>query len=802
MAKEGTTHSLSRRSFVKGAGALGATAALAGMTSTEGWLKPAQALADEAPAETVAYTFHNMHCMGNCMLKCTARDGRLVKVEQRPNEDKRFNNICLKAIAEIEHIYGEGRIQTPMKRVGERGSGEFEAITWDEAFATIAEQFKKCQDTYGKDALWIQNSVECSMRFHPILARVLGAQAGGMNGLDNGQGNGMGQAFGWEGIFAMNTIWDWPYAKTIILTSNNMLETGIVWARGFLDAQKAGARIIVVDPAYTVTAAKADQWVPIQPGTDPAFYLGMIKHILDNDLYDRKHVLANTSYVYLVDKKTGEVLGQTVETTDEATGEKGEMKVPFVWDTVTKAPVAHNAQGAKPALEGEFKHDGHTYVTQFTLLKEQMAEYTLDWAEGKTGIPAATIAQVAEEYAAGPSIIANGVGGIDKYYNNDVAGHCYAVIASLTGNYGKRGTGAGFFHFNPTPYNAGLADWPLPEGMNPSPSPLNFYDLMEKDDKVHAAMFFGDIPTQKAANWNKTLEWIDKLDFICLADIYHSSVADYVDMILPACSKFESVDEIGGMRCFNGYVMSNQKILDPLFEAKPDFYIEKGIAEAMGYGDLFPKDTVAYAAAQLENPIPPVAGITLDTLKENMGAQRLNADWDNPLGPEIGVSLLPSGRQEPYYENLLKHGQAFPQWEEPCEVGVDNPLRKKYPLQFNQARTRFRVHSVYSASKWINELYEPHIELNPVDADERGLKTGDMVEVFNDRGSFRVKAYVNNSVRPGSAFMAESSFRKYLDGTLMQSVSNDKMNPRGYELPFGPMIPFNDTLIEVKKAGA
>lgn len=795
----GNSRDVTRRGFVKGALAAGALATAGGMASTSGWLAPAKA--EAAADERVAYTFHNMHCMGNCMFECTVRDGRMVKVVPRPNDDKRFHNICLKGIAEVEHIYGEARIQSPMRRVGERGSGEFEAISWDEAFKTIAEEFKKCQDTYGKEALWIQNSVECVMRFHPILARVLGAQAGGQNGLDNGQANGMGQAFGWEGIFAMNTIWDWPYAKTIILTSNNMLETGIVWARGFLDAQKAGAKIIVVDPSFTVTAQKADQWVPIQPGTDPAFYLGMINHILDKKLYDEEHLLAKTSFVYLVDKGTGEVLGDVAEVEDPETGEKSQVKTGYVWDLATNSAVAHD-KASNPALTGAFTVDGKTYVTEFDLLKEQMAEYTLDWAAEMSGVPADTIAQIAEEYAKGPSIIANGVGGIDKYNNNDVAGHAYAVLASLTGNYGKRGTGCGFFHFNPTPYNAGLADWPLPEDMHPSPSPLNLYDLPKKDKTVHAAMFFGDLPTQKAANWNKTLEWIDSLDFICLADIYHSSVADYVDMILPACSKFESVDEIGGMRCFNGYVMSNQKVLDPLFEAKTDFYIEKGIAEAMGLGQYFPKDSVEYAEAQLANPIPPVEGITLETLAENKGAQRLNADWDNPLGPEIGASLLPSGRQEPYYENMLKYGQAFPQWEDLLEAGADNPLRSTYPLQFSQARTRFRVHSAYSGAGWIQDLYEPHIEMNPADAKERGLVTGDKVEVFNDRGSFKVKVYVNDAIRPGSAFMAESSYRKYMDGTLMQSVSNDEMNPRGYEQPFGPMIPFNDTLIEIKKAGA
>ena len=83
------------------------------------------------------------------MLKCTVRDGRLVMVEPRPNEDKRFQNVCLKGISEIQHIYGEARIQSPMRRVGERGSGEFEVISWDEAFETIAREFEACQSNYG-----------------------------------------------------------------------------------------------------------------------------------------------------------------------------------------------------------------------------------------------------------------------------------------------------------------------------------------------------------------------------------------------------------------------------------------------------------------------------------------------------------------------------------------------------------------------------------------------------------------------------------------------------------------------------
>ena len=499
----------------------------------------------------------------------------------------------------------------------------------------IAENFKAIQDKYGKEALWIQFSTEASQRFPPLLASVLGAQAGGLNGYDMGQGNGQIMAFSpWIGMFAQNTMWEWPEANVVILANTNLVETSLTWSRGMLDAQEAGTKFICLDPRFSPTAGKADQWVNLRAGTDPAFFLGMTKYILDEELFDREHVLAHTALPFLIDAETGACLADVV-----------------------------------------------------------------------------------------------------------------------------------------------------------------------KGDAIHGAMFFGDIPTQKAANWNKTLEWLDSLDFVCLADIYHSSVTDFVDLVLPVCSKFECADSVGGIKCANAHILANLKVLDPLFESKSDFYIEKGIAEAMGLGDLFPADGEEYARALLTTDDPQMAGFTLEKLQEAGGALRLIGSEDL-IAPEVGFTYgTASGRQEPYYEALLEFGQAFPAWEAPCEAYPENPLREKYPLQFNQARSRFRVHSAYSGAKWIQEVAEPHIELNPADAATRGLEDGDAVEVFNDRGSFRTVLRVNEAVRPESAFMVESTYRQYLDGTIMQSVSNDTLNPRGYALPFGPMIPYNDTLIEIKEVG-
>ena len=108
-----------------------------------------------------------------------------------------------------------------------------------------------------------------------------------------------------------------------------------------------------------------------------------------------------------------------------------------------------------------------------------------------------------------------------------------------------------------------------------------------------------------------------------MADIYHSSVTDFVDLVLPVCSKFECADSVGGIKCANAHILANLKVLDPLFESKSDFYIEKGIAEAMGLGDLFPADGEEYARALLTTEDPQVAGFTLEKLQEAGGALRL-----------------------------------------------------------------------------------------------------------------------------------------------------------------------------------
>lgn len=117
-----------------------------------------------------------------------------------------------------------------------------------------------------------------------------------------------------------------------------------------------------------------------------------------------------------------------------------------------------------------------------------------------------------------------------------------------------------------------------------------------------------------------------------------------------------------------------------------------------------------------------------------------------------------------------------------------------------EAKTDFRIHSQFADAAWIQQFYEPYIELNPHDFIGRGIESDDTVEVFNDRGSFKCHVKANQAVRPGSARMYEGATADYLEEGNLQSVTNDTMIERGYELVTGPVIPFSDTLVEVKKA--
>ena len=796
---------ITRRGFMKGAAALGAIGmAAGGMSATSSWLAPAKAVAEVD--EKVCMVPHLVHCGGSCSLDCTVREGRMVSVQPHRLYDERNRKQCLRAVGEISNTYSVDRIQTPLRRVGERGEGKFEQISWDEAIDAIATAFKSAQDAYGKDAVFIKKTIEAinSHGFN-FIPTYIGCQTEALSGIDRNIANGMIPAFMQPHGLAADSVWAWTDTKTIVNIAHNQAETAIPWFESVALAREAGAKFIDIDPRFSPTASKADQWISLTPGQDPALFLGVLHAIVENEWYDAEFMAANTSMPFLVDAASGALLGDMEQWMHPMAQKEVPARVPMVWDTAANAAVVYSAAAA-PALEGEFTVDGKKVVTQFTLLKQQIADYTPAWASAKADVDEQIIVDLADRYAnAGPAVINWGMGGPDKFTNGDILGHTLAIMAAITGNYGKRGAGIGAYPGGGG-MNSGIAatfaPWPTAEGFKPAPHPVPFFDMPTKENNVHAVMFFGDVPFLQRGNANETAEWLKSLDFVAVAEIYNSTVCSYADIVLPSTSRFECAEDWKALRSLFGNVLLQQKALDPMFEAKDDLEIERLILAKWGYDKYLPATYEELARHQLSKSTDKkIEGLTFEKLVEEGGVYHIPAAKDPTVtGATTPTLKTHTGRAELYYENLIEFGQAFPQFEEPSEAYAENPLAEKYPLIFLTGKTRFRNHSYMSNTPWFHQMYGEPLMLNPVDAKARGLADGDTVRVFNDRGEFTAMLQTDESIRPGSAYMAEERFLQYSPGGLMQNVTNSTCIPRSYTGTHGAQVPFNDNLVEIQKA--
>lgn len=800
---------LTRRSFFKGAGVAAGALGLAGagsMTAVDDWLVPA-AVAATDEKEHVAYLCHQFHCLSGCNLKCTVRDGRIAKIEPNDACDPEDQRICLRGISEVQHVYADDRLQTPLRRVGERGEGKFEQISWEEAIQIVCDAIKESQEKYGEQSVFVRKSTEASVANGiEWINMLLRAESGGNWGLDRGSANGLVPGVGYIAHVYPRSIKEFPKAKTILSIGHNPAESAMTYMKYFFAAQEAGAHLIVVDPRFSVTASKADEWLPIKPGTDPAFMLGIVGEIVNNDWYNKEFMRANTTFSHLIEVKSGKVyaddssplpMPDLIKMTPVGT--------PYVYDTASDSVRPYNESGIVPALEGTWTIDGVELMTELTALKKWASDngYSAKWAAEETGIDAEIIFSIANRYAnGGPAYIDFGLGGPDKYFNADILGHAMGIAAALTGNYGKEGAGVGFFGgVEPFPA-AELNPWVLPAEFNYGNTGVAMYEFPDMGDKcpIHCALTFGDAFTLEAANANKFLDWVKTLDFFAICDIYHSSVVDYADIVLPACTKFECDEDVHHLRESMGYVSLASKAIDPLFESKTDLEIERMIAAQFGRDIYMPSSYQEYAEHAFDGAKGNVAGISIDYLRNHQGIMKIGGQEKLPDGRADQVYPTPTTKFEVYYPNLLEQGQAFPVYERAVESYTDNPLREKYPLQFMQGKSRFRIHAYYSASTWFQEFFGPAVNISPADAEARGLATGDDIRVFNDRGEFVACAIVNPGLREGETFMCETTYNRYYKEGFLQNVTNDARNQRCYEMLHGPQILYNDTLVEIEKA--
>ena len=808
MGESDTLACPSRRAFLKGAGAVAGVGLFSSGLSVfnaSAWLAPVSARADEAPREQVICTYHSANCGNRCAMRCTVRDGRLVLIEPNtwsgPEAD--HSVCCLKGISEIQRTYSPDRIQRPLRRVGPRGSDEFEEIGWDEAYQTIADAFTKANEEYGPGSILFEygSPVEYPM---PKLRAFLGACSGMVDGIDMGQGNGMDLTTGerMAGLH-MHEITDWPNSNLVLLVGNNFLETQMTDADIFFRAKEAGTKFVCIDPMFTPTAQHCDAWYSIRPGTDAALYLGMAAEIIEQGYYDEQFILEHSTFPFLIDPDDGALLREKAP----SEGDDAESNPFLVWDTVTKSARPANDEKVVPALEGTYTVGGKRCATVFSRFKEELAEGdTVAWAAEETDIDADVIRELARQYACdGPAFLATGFGGIDKFSNADIAGHAASILPVLTGNFGNVGGGYGCVntHLACHGWTHGIGGWQLPEQFAETPNTVQPVLYKSVENNVHVVVCIGNNLYTAMGNWTTTTQWLDALDLVVTVDPHFNDSARYSDIILPGTGCFESREPYRGVTGTKNHMLLQRAVIEPLFESKTDYEIERDLCELLGFTEYLPESREAELRAgfaQVEGAAA-MAAITLDTLVENDSIMRFDVPTDVYDKYRDLQFATDSGRLEPYHASMVAVDQELPHYIPPVEAYHDNPLAEKYPLQLGQKHGRYRAHSMFSNSTWINQI-EPVglVYVSVDDATQRGIASGDRVRVFNDRGSMEGVARVSGAVRPGSLLVNDGCWTRETGGQGMPNLINDALNERAAHLIYGGNMALNDTLVQVEKA--
>ena len=418
---------ISRRGFLAAATAMGVAAGLG--ISASGSFKKAEAAVPADAGEEVIMKTSCRACIAACGVLAHVRDGRVVRIEGNPESPMSQGGICAKGLAGIQALYHPNRMKYPFKRVGERGTNNWERLSWDDALTEICTEINRVSDKYGSEAITVSTGgggnphfsnikrfgeaintpnvwePGCSQCYLPrMAASMLAYGAGKPNNLSFADSNGWDYYFDDCKVTTL-VLWGTDPSNSSVATGGRCLAE--------LRARPQGLHTVVIDPRYTLDAAKADVWLPIRPGTDVALLLTWTRWILDKKVYDEDFVTNWTNMPYLVNPETRLTLKPT------ECGLGGTEKDYVIWDTVTNQPLVVEFpmnEGAKPALFGEYEINGMKCKTAGQLLWESCEDWTLEKGAEVCWLQADQIEKALEIYTkkGDVSAIMQGVA-IDQY---------------------------------------------------------------------------------------------------------------------------------------------------------------------------------------------------------------------------------------------------------------------------------------------------------------------------------------------------------------------------------------------------
>jgi anaerobic selenocysteine-containing dehydrogenase len=791
------------------------------------------AVTDTVPQEQLFNNVCANNCKQTCRILAHVYNGNLVKTEVNPMPNERYNRICLRGLSHAQRVYHPNRLKYPMKQVGGRGSGKWETITWDEAISTIAQNLTSVSKNYGSQAVAFL-SLSGNYGMVNGMGGAIQRFANVFQGTNLGVSVDLGMPLGFSQVGMSyygqgNEATDIAdNAKLIIIWGSNLTESDVQSWHFIADAIDNGAKVIVIDPHYSVIASKATQWINLNPGSDVALGMGLINVIINQNLYNTDFVTNYTVAPFLVNGSSGLFLRES----DVVPG--GSSKY-MVWDSSTSSLQTYD-QASQPALTGQYTFGSTTVQPALQLLSERVAPFDPQSVEGYTGIPSDTIIQLATDYATiSPATIILSMG-TDRWGNGYLNGRAVGTLAGLTGNVGKSGA-------TPMSEIAGYAgmytydwNWLNPSGTSATSLPqalmydaivngvINTYTPADPSDYSQGATsnqtssqpYVIKAIVSTNANWvsnnpnqNQITQQLlasNKIEFFVAADTFLNDTAEYADILLPSTHWFENNDIVSGY--MHPYLLVEEQAIQPLFQSKSDWDWLQLLAQELD--SLNGTNYSKYFQGTMQDQVNQILSDAGQSYPQAVAEFQANGVARFSTEPYIGYSNLqfntPSTRLEFYSEAeqlqypyglaipITKGGDGMVRWEQPTEAWAGTAAASKYPLQCYQEHVKWRVHSSWFNTPWLREVDpEPIIKMNPTDAQARGLNDGEYVQVFNDRGSVVLKLVYNPGVRPGSVNIPHGWQRDQHKSGGYQELTNSETN--SISLNFA----YNDLMVEVQK---
>lgn len=705
-------------------------------------------------------------CHGGCLHLTEVRDGKIAKSKAFTYPDGREGFICRKGMSGARLPYHRERLKRPLKRAGKRGEGKWQEISWEQALDEIADRITRIRREYNPESLviwppWNSWAPPGSVQ-HLLAARLRNLlQATDIfHGCpyDSNPPFASYMTLGRTGTtLADPRVILEGKTKYMIIWGANQAEMNPRFMKIIAEAQKNGVKLVDIGLIRDATAAKADWWLQVNPGSDGALALAMIGVIVKERLFDEEFVRSFTNGPFLVRADNGSFLRERDLIPDNDSDKY------LVWDLEAQkvkavSPGKSDLKGIKPALSGTFQPGGITCRPAFQLLTDLAFQYDPEKVEGITGVSSATIEKLAREYAAQKPAALLVCFGL-RYKNSGNAYRAMHTLSAITGNTGTLGGGvinggvtAGMFNAPGLCLNDESILLPT-EARPRSISMADFFQCMIAQDPypIKALVIYHANPFHTLPNRRRWIEEvIPNLELIVVDDIFMTETAAYADYVLPDCTIFERQDmDIG----WDGHIVFLDRAIAPMHDARPPIYLWSELAKRLGLGAYFDKTVEEWIAFRLASKHPSVADINPQLTVERLKKEKVvRASLPKKLfQPFLDKKFsTPSGRIEFYCEELVPAKDALPVFREQME-SPRGALAEQYPLVFFTGNNRYFMHTLFANDPETLKRYKevPHISINPDDAKKRGISEGDRVVVYNDRGKCQVNAAISKAVPPG-----------------------------------------------------